>query len=311
MSIEIQSGGSADLRPMTDDDAPAVGGLVYRAIARAFRDHGQPEPIAGEEEGERLARLYLTLDPQNAIVATRQGKLVAAGFLHVRDEVASLGPVVVEPEFQAQGLGRLLVEQLSEQASRCASTRLFVDAFNMRAFGNVLKRGYIPRDHGIRLVALGGLKGPGMSQSIAPAPIRDLVSGDLETVVRFDGSFFGGSRERDFRALLDAGAVGLIAEENGRVSGYLLARVEGSLATIGPGGAESADLLGKLLARLGELLAARANIFLAYLLASQIDVISEAFSMGFRATSLSVYMVRGSYTPVKRPTAIGIPPDVV
>jgi len=301
----------ADLRQMTANEAPVVGDIIYRAIARAFRDHGQPEPIADAEQGERIARLYLDLDPEDALVAVRDGRVVAAGFMHVRDEVASLGPVVVDPDSQGQGLGKLLVDQLSDRASRCASTRLFVDAFNTRAFGIVLKRGYLPRDTGIRLAALGGLAGRGMLQAIAPAPVRDVALGDLEPLARFDSAFFGGSRERDFRALFAAGGIGLMAEEGGAIRGYLLGRVEGNLGIVGPGGAESADLLGKLLARLGERLATQANIFLAHLYASQAEVVQEAFSMGFRATNLSVYMVRGADTLVKRPSAIALPPDVV
>jgi ribosomal protein S18 acetylase RimI-like enzyme len=301
----------ADLRRMTADDAPVVGDIIYRAIARAFRDHGQPEPIADAEHGGELARLYLQLDPEESLVALREGRVVAAGFLHIRDEIASLGPVVVDPDFQGQGLGKQLVSQLADRASRCASTRLFVDAFNTRAFGIALKRGFLPRDTGIRLAALGGLAGRGMLQAIAPAPVRDAGPDDLEAIARFDSAFFGGGRGRDFRALFASGGVGLLAEEGGAIRGYLLGKVEGNLAILGPGGAETADLLGKLLARLGEKLAVHANIFLAHLYASQPEVVHEAFSMGFRATNLSIYMVRGAYTLLKRPSVIALPPDVV
>lgn len=311
MSFPILEAGAPELRPMAAGDVAAVGAIIYRAIARAFRDHGQPEPIAGEPEGERLARLYLELDPGGAVVAVRDGRIAAAGFLHLRDEVASLGPVAVDPDYQAQGLGKLLVERLTDRAARCASTRVFVDAFNLRAFGIALKRGYVPRDTGIRLVALGRLAGPGMLAAIEPAPVRNLEARDLEAVAFYDSAFFGGSRERDFRALVAAGAIGLVAEEEGAIAGYLFGRLEGNLALIGPGGADSADLLGKLLARLGERLALGANIFLAYLLASQDEVLRQALAMGFRAASLSIYMVRGATTPVRRPTAIALPPDVV
>lgn len=311
MSFQILRGDLPELAPMTSGDVPAVGAIIYRAIARAFRDHGLPEPIADEAEGERLAELYLALDAGGCLVARRGGETVGAGFLHVRDEVAALGPVVIDPSHQAQGSGRHVFEALSDRAARCASTRLFVDAFNVRAFGIPLRRGFEPRDLGLRLVALGGLKGPGMLQAIAPAPVRALADGDVPAVAGFDAGFFGGSRQRDLHALLARGGRGLVAEEGGAVRGYLCGRVEGNLAIIGPGGAESADLLGKLLARLGDELGADANIFLTYVLASQSAVVAAAFAMGFRITNLSVYMVRGAYTPVKRPTVIGWPPDVV
>jgi hypothetical protein len=150
-----------------------------------------------------------------------------------------------------------------------------------------------------------------MLRAIAPEPARDLEPADVSAVARFDAGFFGGSRQRDFSAVLAAGGRGLITEENGVIRGYLFGRVEGELATIGPGGAESPDLLGMLLARLGEQLGKSANIFLTYVLASQSAVIAAAFAMGFRATNLSIYMVRGAYTPVKRPAVIAWPPDVV
>jgi len=311
MSFQIQSGNRPELAPLAAGDAPAAGAIIYRAIARAFRDHGLPEPIADEDQGERLARLYLALDPEGCLVARHDGAPIGAGFLHVRDEVASLGPVVVDPSHQGQGAGTQLFEALADRAARCASTRLFVDAFNVRAFGIPLRRGFEPRDLGLRLVALGGLRGPGMLATIMPAPVRELALDLLPAVARFDAGFYGGSRERDLRAHLASGGRGLVAEEGGRVRGYLCGRVEGHLATIGPGSAESADLLATLLARLGEELGASANIFLTYVLASQSAVVTAAFAMGFRVTNLSVYMVRGAYTPVKHPAVIGCPPDVV
>jgi ribosomal protein S18 acetylase RimI-like enzyme len=311
MSFSIQVGSSPALRAMTAADAPAVGNMIYRAIGRVFRDHGQPEPIADAAEGEALARLYLALDPEGSLVAERDGQLVGAGFIHVRDEVASLGPVVVDPDYQAQGIGKHLVDRLSERTARCASTRLFVDAFNTRAIGIVLKRGYVPRDHGLRLVALGGLRGPGMLHAMAPGPFRTLAAGDLDALAEFDSVFFGGSRRRDFAALMSAGATGLAMEEGGRWRGFLFGRVDGSLCILGPGSADSPELMAQLLARLGEELAPQATITLTCLLASQVDLVREAFAMGFRATSLALVMVRGNYTPSKRPAVIGLPPDLI
>jgi ribosomal protein S18 acetylase RimI-like enzyme len=311
MSFEILRADTAQVRAMTEADAQAVGAVIYHAIGRIFRDHGQPEPIADEREGERLARLYLELDPEGALVVEREGTIAGAGFVHVRDEVASLGPVVVDPRSQGQGIGKVLVDRLTTRAVRCASTRLLVDAFNMRAIGIVLKRSFVPRDHGLRLVALGGLRGPGMMHAIEPAPVRELTAADLDPVALYDSAFFGGSRHRDFRALLAARGVGLIAEEGGAVRGYLFGRLEESLAILGPGSADSPELMAQLLARLGERIGSSATIVLTYLFASQVDVVREAFAMGFRATSLGLYMVQGAYTPLMRPAVIGLPPDVV
>ena len=311
MTFPILESGAPAIKPMAAGDAPLIGAMLYRAIGRVFRDHGQPEPVADEQEGEALARRYLALDPDGALVAERGGTIVGAGFVHIRDEVASLGPVVVDPDYQAQGIGKLLFDRLTERTARCASTRLFVDAFNTRAIGIALKRGYVPRDHGLRLVALGGLRGPGMLHAIAPTPLRPITEADLPALSAFDSAAFGGSRLRDFQAWFGQGAMGLAAEEGGAWQGYLCGRVEGQLAIIGPGGADSPELMAQLLARLGEELAGRATIALTYLLASQIDLVREAFAMGFRATSLAVYMVRGAYTPVKRPAVIALPPDVV
>ncbi len=311
MNFDVLPADRPELAPMTAADTAPVGAIIYRAIGNAFRMHGLPEPITDEKEGERLARLYLELDRGEAAVARRGDKIVGAGFLHLRDEVASLGPVVVDPPDQAAGIGTRLFEALSDRAARCSSTRLFVDAFNMRAFTIPLKRGYVPRDYGLRLVALGALKGPGMLEAIAPAPVREIGPADVTSVARFDAAYFGGSRERDFRSLVAGGGIGLAALDGDTVRGYLFGRIEGQLAMIGPGGAESADLLGKLLARLGERLGQEANIFLVHLLASQADVVAQAMAMGFRATNLSLYMVRGAYTPVMRPAAISLPSDVV
>jgi GNAT superfamily N-acetyltransferase len=275
-----------------------------------FRDHGQPEPIADPAEGQAIAASYLEIDPGAALVAVSEGRISGAGFLHPRDGVASVGPVAVDPDRQGRGLGKLLIDRLLEQTGT-AAVRVAIDAFNTRALGMAAKRGFVPVDQGMRMVALGRLAGPGMLMAIAPAPVRDLVTGDLAAVAAYDAGWFGGSRERDFRSLMAAGAPGLVAEENGKVIGFLFGRLEGSLATIGPGGADSSDLFGKLLARLGEGLAQQANIVLAHLPMSPVDGVRQAMGMGLRAASLTVTMMRGTHTRGSRAVALPLPPDVV
>jgi hypothetical protein len=105
--------------------------------------------------------------------------------------------------------------------------------------------------------------------------------------------------------------MGLAVRANGNWRGYLFGRTAGQLAFLGPGSAESPELMAQLLARLGEEITARTTIVLTTIFASQVDLVREAFAMGFRATSLALYMVRGAFPGVKRPAVISIPPDIV
>ncbi|MCA1480973.1 GNAT family N-acetyltransferase, partial [Bradyrhizobium sp. NBAIM08] len=121
------------VRALAGADLADTGRLLHEAFARVTRAHGFTPPFASAEEGERLARAYLHLDPEGAVVAEDGSAIVGCGFVHLRGRVASIGPVAAAPR-AVPGVGNAVMQRLLTIARDAPSVRLFQDAFNARSF---------------------------------------------------------------------------------------------------------------------------------------------------------------------------------
>jgi len=304
MRLEIQ------LRQLTDADLAPVGAMIYETMATAYRDRGLLEPIADADAGGELARTYLALDPGDCIVATLHGEIAGAGFLHRRDAVASIGPLVVTPAQQGQGIGNRILAHLLDSAADCALIRAHVDSFATRALGMAYNQGFEVHGSTLQLAALGGLRGRGRPLAESENDTPAMEQRDLPELTTYDATGFGGSRQRDLEHLLATGE-GLLVREDGEIRGYLLGRVEDSLAFLGPGTADSPEIMALLMARLGESLEKRATIIRTCLPTAQSALVQAALGMGFRMTSTDLCLCRGDVCPDDRAQVIGLPADVV
>ncbi len=298
------------IRPLTATDVEPVGVIIYETMAAAYRDHGLLEPIADADAGAAMARNYLELDADDSIVATQHERIVGAGFLHRRHPVASIGPLVVAPAAQGQGIGTMLLADLVESTVGCDSIHAHVDSFATRALGMAHNLGFEVRGSALQMVALGGLHGRGRPLAASDTVTPAIESSDLAALAAYDATGFGGSRKRDFTQLL-AGGDGLLVREAGEIRGFLLGRIEESLALLGPGAADTPELMALLMARLGESLEKQATIIRTALPARPAALVQTALEMGFRLTSTSLCLGRGKDVPGSRATVIGMPADIV
>jgi GNAT superfamily N-acetyltransferase len=274
------------------------------------------EPSADAAHAIAAVRRHHALDPGGCLIAEVAGEHAGAGFVRRYDGVAVLGPVVVADRWQAQGIGKRLVERLLELVEDTTPVGGRVDAWNARALGIAVACGLEARDAVLHMIALGGLRGPGRATALGGAPTTELTDGDLEAVARYDAAHVGASRRTDLGALCAAGAVGLVGRDDaGQVRGYLLGRLEGNLARIGPGVADSPELMATLVARLGERLGPEAHIQQIGLPASSATLAGRALGMGFRGTGTALEMWRGRLPafehPGKRVRVVGTPPDAL
>ena len=165
------------MRQLGAPDLADTGRLLFEAFARVTRAHGFTPPFANAEEGERLARAYLHLDPEGAVVATDAGAVVGCGFIHLRGRVASIGPVAAAPRAMA-GVGRAVMQRLLAIAHDVPSVRLFQDAFNARSFALYTRLGF--RIH--ETVAVVAAAAPRLPASRSRVHIRAMEDSDLAEV---------------------------------------------------------------------------------------------------------------------------------
>jgi GNAT superfamily N-acetyltransferase len=176
------------------------------------------------------------------LVALEDGKVVGTiawwpfGASH-----ATLGMIIVDPQRQGRGLGRLLIEAaLAELGSR--SVLLNATAEGMQLYGKMGFRatGTIRQHQGVPRPAPPAVRtGPWM--------LRPMRSGDLAAVVAMDGRASGLSRAHLIDALSAAGTALVLEAENG-LAGFAFCRRFGRGQVIGPVVAPNADAAKTLIA---------------------------------------------------------------
>jgi hypothetical protein len=172
-----------------------------------------------------------------------------------------------------------------------ASLRLFQDSFNPDSFGLYTRLGFVVADVAPYLLA--ERLEPGAEVPGTPA-VRPMTRGDLAAVERYDGTRTGADRRRDLALLLATGG-GVVCDGRDGLAGYLLFRALPARAVIGPGVAESAEVMAALVDGVATTLPGRPAVIRAS--AATPLVLQRAFARGFRVDHLGNLMVAGPYVP--------------
>lgn len=107
-----------DIRLARAQDAPAIAGM-----SRAYIEHG----LGWSWDAPRVLRAIRD-HATNVAVACRAEDLLAFGIMQYADESAHLALLAVQPTARHQGLGRQVVEWLSNVARTAGIGRLAVEA---------------------------------------------------------------------------------------------------------------------------------------------------------------------------------------
>ncbi len=126
-------------------------------------------------------------------------------------------------------------------------------------------------------------------------PVRQLRGEDLPAVERYDRARGGADRRPDFALLASSGNGFAVDGPDGALAGFLFFRSLPARVVIGPGIAESADVMADLIDAVAVALPGRAAVIRAS--AAAPSVLLRAFARGFRVDHLGNLMVKGPYTP--------------
>ena len=277
---------------MDKGDVEAAAGILFDAFGIVYRQRGHVPPFPTRESAAWLCRAYLDLDPEGCAVATSENEVLGVGFAHPRGPVTSIGPLASRPGAPA-GVARALMGELTQLAARGGSLRLFQDSFNPDSFGLYARLGYLVSDVAPYLLA-DRLAPP---EGVSPV-VRAFRADDLPLVERYDRARTGADRRRDLSLLASTGS-GLLAAGPGGdglpIAGYLFYRPLPARVVIGPGVAESAEVMADLIDGVAAALPGRGAVIRAS--AANPSVLLRAFARGFRVDHLGNLMVAGPYTP--------------
>jgi GNAT superfamily N-acetyltransferase len=267
-----------------------ISKIAYDAFQKLSERHGFPPDFPNSQSARPVFELLVQRSDYFGLVALVDKKPVGSNFVLKSDQVAAIGPLSVEPKFQAHGIGRLLMSGLIAHVSmrKFNDIRLLADSHNVGAIALYTSLGFVVRD----FVAL---------IHTSPSPVRDptvrkMMPSDLPAINQLSKNHYKTSRYNEMVNSAQYGFTIYIRERDGRPTGYLL-----------PGliGHSCAETTEDTIALMSE--AARVVIpsFRKYLCPmSEPDLLQNSIKAGWKIEKLLTYMSLGKY---EHPTSVWTP----
>lgn len=118
------------LRPVAPGDAEECGRIIYEAFKGISGRHGFRPDFPSVEIATGFVRYFIADPSVYGVVAESEGRVVGSNFLSEWDAIRGVGPVTVDPNVQARGTGRRLMEAVIERGRGAAGVRLVQDTYN-------------------------------------------------------------------------------------------------------------------------------------------------------------------------------------
>ena len=201
------------VRAATRDDADACGRIFYDAFASIATRHNLPVEPDSPEFTHFLVGRMLEGEGFAGLAFERDGAVIGSAFIDERGPIAGIGPVVVDPAAQDEGVGRALMEAAIARSRDAAGIRLVQTAYHYRSLALYAKLGLVVRE------PLSVVTGAPPSVSVPGASVRSASADDALTCDSLCARVHGHTRSGEVRDAIAAGTA-VVAERAGRVSGY-------------------------------------------------------------------------------------------
>ena len=272
------------LRPGRPADAQICGRICYDAFHAISTRHGFPPDFDNPESATGLISTLLGQPEFYTVVAESGGRVVGSNFLDERSSVVGVGPVTVAPDVQDSGVGRALMRDVMERASRVGAPgiRLVQATYHARSLSLYAKLGFQVRD------LLACVNGPGPGGELPGYQTRPGLPSDVAACDQLCRDVHGHDRSGEVVEAVARGSA-LVVERQERVTGYAT-----SLGLFGHAVGETNEDVQALLLSAGRL--DGPGVLLP---TSNAELFSWCLSRGFRVVALSALMTVGFYQPPK------------
>ena len=207
--------GAVQLRPIEPADRDAAARIVYEAFAGIHDHYRFPRDFPTLEAATGLVGSFIAHPLIWGLVAEREGRIVGSNFLDERGPIRGVGPITVDPEAQAAGVGRRLMQAVIERGADAAGIRLLQDSFNTQSLALYASLGFEVAEP---VVVMSGTPRPTLPDDVE---VRALVEGDLEAAEQLCVAVHGFERTNELRNALQApGLQPLAAVRDGRLVAY-------------------------------------------------------------------------------------------
>ena len=293
---DAAAGRAADdelLRPVEPDDADAAARIVYAAFAGIHDHHRFPRDFPTLDAARELVQAFIAHPRIWGVVAERDGRIVGSNFLDERGPIRGVGPITVDPQAQARGVGRRLMQAVIKRGADAAGIRLLQDSFNTQSLALYTSLGFEVAEP----VAL--MSGVPRAPLAGDVNVRVLEPRDLDACEQLCLAVHGFERSAELRdALAAPGLRPIVATRGGRVVAYAttLSFFPAAYAV-----AETDDDMMALVAGA----AATREVPLSFLLPTrQHELFRWCLRAGLRIVKPMTYMVIGDH---RRPRGAWIP----
>lgn len=203
------------LRTGKPEDAEACGTICYEAFKAISEAHGFPPDFPSPAVAIDFLSFILSHPGFHAIVAEQGGRILGSNFVDLRNPIAGIGPITVDPKAQNDGLGRRLMEAAHRRVSELGfpGVRLVQAAFHNRSLSLYAKLGYDVRE------PLACMHGPALSAAFTGGRVRPAGGADLEACNRLCRQVHGHDRAGELQDAIKNGSA-TVVERDGRVTGY-------------------------------------------------------------------------------------------
>jgi GNAT superfamily N-acetyltransferase len=264
-------------RPARLDDLKPAMASVVEAFNDVNRRHGTEDFVASMGTG--FAAFSLNDDPAGLWVAQENSEIVGFGFSWMADRLWFLADLFVRPQWQATGIGRVLLRHTLDQAEASGAEvkALITFAFNRASIGLYMHQGLFPRMPLFKLACPCSKFSPRSAST--ELRMKPIVPDDLAALETIDRSALGFGRGKHHRYLAaDEGNTGLIfldAQEGPAAYAYVAAN-----GHVGPVAATSIthmqEAAQRALAVAADLKAENVSIFLPGVADAQLTATLEA-----------------------------------
>jgi GNAT superfamily N-acetyltransferase len=181
------------LRSMRPEDVEPCGRICYEAFKGISEKHNfRPDFPAPEPAIDLMGMLLARPDVFN-VVAESDGQVIGSNHLWRADAIAAVGPITVQQDAQAKGVGRMLMDAVIERGKDSPGIRLVQDGFNTASLSLYASLGFDIREP---MVLIEGVVKGDVPPEFEVRPIREE---DYDACADLCQSVIGVSRLNELR----------------------------------------------------------------------------------------------------------------
>lgn len=201
---------------MTPEDVETCGRICYEAFSGIADKHNFRRDFPALEAAVELMRMLVSRPDVFSVVAESEGRVIGSNHLAESDAIRAVGPITIDPNAQAKGAGRMLMEAVIERGRSASGIRLLQDSFNAASLSLYASLGFDVREPVVLI--------EGVMKGEVPAgfEVRPIVEEDYDRCAELCRSVHGFDRINELKHAPPLPNP-FVALRDGRITAYISA----------------------------------------------------------------------------------------